>query len=57
MKNLDLEMQLDKAGLGGTVASVIIAWLYQAANAAIDNPWGYCAVLTIAASLTFWLFH
>ena len=57
MKTLDLEAQLNKAGLNGTVASVVIAWLYQAANAALDNPWSYSAVLTIAASMTFWLFH
>jgi hypothetical protein len=57
MKSIELEMQLDKAGIKESVAGVVIVWLHDTADSLITNPWGYCAVLAAAASLTFWLFH
>uniref|UniRef100_E6Q8V4 Uncharacterized protein n=1 Tax=mine drainage metagenome TaxID=410659 RepID=E6Q8V4_9ZZZZ len=57
MKSIELEMQLDKAGIKESVAGVVIVWVHDTADSLITNPWGYCAVLAAAASLTFWLFH
>ncbi|MDA8375642.1 MAG: hypothetical protein M0Z50_00950 [Planctomycetia bacterium] len=57
MKSIELEIQLDKAGLNGSVAGLAIAWLFNAANTVLDSPWGYASALTTIAALTFWLFH